>query len=131
MMDQLRAQGVDLMFDIYNECLGVSVITVILPGWYQGMSQAERKKPLNRLKLAALVKASSLLLGFGFKDIVVAYIGPGYERYEGKSVHQIAKEEGMSDLDAYLMLCKVSEIYEYNGDCYNHSVLCNFIRGNI
>ena len=109
MMDQLRAQGVDLMFDIYNECLGVSVITVILPGWYQGMSQAERKKPLNRLKLAALVKASSLLLGFGFKDIVVAYIGPGYERYEGKSVHQIAKEEGLSDLKAYLKLCELSK----------------------
>ena len=108
LMDQLRAEGVDVMFDIYNECLGVSVITVILPGWYQGMSDAERNKPLNRLKLAALVKASSLLLGFGFKDIVVAYIGPGYERFEGKSVHQIAKEEGMSDLDAYLMLCKVS-----------------------
>ena len=67
--DQLRAEGVDVMFDIYNECLGVSVITVILPAWYQGMSEAERKKPLNRLKLAVLVKASSLLLGFGFRDI--------------------------------------------------------------
>ena len=73
------------------------------------MSPEERKKPLNRLKLSALVKASSLLLGFGFKDIVVAYIGPGYERFEGKSVHQIAKEEGLSDLDAYLMLCEVSD----------------------
>ena len=109
MMDELRAGGVDVMFDIYNECLGVSVITVILPSWYQGMSPADKKKPLNRLKLAALVKASSLLLGFGFKDIVVAYIGPGYEKYEGKSVHEIAVEEGISDLDAYLMLCEVSD----------------------
>ena len=108
MMDDLRKSGVDVMFDIYNECLGVSVITVILPGWYQGLDAAEKKKPLTRLKLAALVRASSLLLGFGFKDIVVAYIGPGYERFEGKSVHQIAKEEGMSDLNAYLMLCEVS-----------------------
>ncbi len=109
MMDELRAEGVDVMFDIYNECLGVSVITVILPSWYQGMSLEERKKPINRLKLAALVKASSLLLGFGFKDIVVAYIGPGYEHYEGKSVHEIAKEEGISDLKAYLMLCEASD----------------------
>lgn len=109
MMDKLRAEGVDVMFDIYNECLGVSVITVILPSWYQGMSAEEKKKPFNRLKLAALVKASSMLLGFGFKDIVVAYIGPGYERFEGKTVHQIAKEEGMSDLNAYLMLCEVSD----------------------
>ena len=108
-MEELRATGVDVMFDIYNECLGVSVITVILPDWYQGMSAQEKKKPFNRLKLAALVKATSLLLGFGFKDIQVAYIGPGYERFEGKSVHQIAKEEGMSDLNAYLMLCELSD----------------------
>ncbi|MBQ3704958.1 MAG: amidohydrolase family protein [Clostridia bacterium] len=106
--EQLRADGVDVMFDIYNECLGVSVITVILPAWYQGMTEEERKKPFNRLKLAALVKASSRLLGFGFKDIQIAYIGPGYEKYEGKTVHQIAKEEGCSDLKAYLMLCEKS-----------------------
>ncbi len=108
MMDELRKSGVDIQFDIYNECLGVSVITVILPDWYQSMSAEEKMKPFNRLKLAALVKATSLLLGFGFKDIVVAYIGPGYERFEGKNVHQIAKEEGMSDLNAYLMLCEAS-----------------------
>ena len=108
MMDQLRAEGVDVMFDIYNECLGVSVITVILPAWYQGMTPEERKKPLTRLKLAVLVKASAMLLGFGFPDIQIAYIGPGYEKYEGKTVHEIAKEEGIRDLDAYLKLCELS-----------------------
>ncbi len=108
MIQQLRAEGVDVMFDIYNECLGVSVITVILPTWYQGMSPEERKKPFNRFKLAALIKATSALLGFGFPDIQVAYIGPGCEKYEGKSVHEIARAEGMSDLDAYLMLCEKS-----------------------
>jgi len=55
-----------------------------------------------------LVKATSLLLGFGFKDIQIAYIGPGQEKYEGKTVHQIAAEEGLSDLKAYLMLCEKS-----------------------
>ena len=109
MMEDLRQSGADVMFDIYNELLGVSVITVILPGWYQGMTEEERNKPFNRLKLAAMVKATSLLLGFGFDDIQVAYIGPGYERFEGKTVHEIAKEEGMSDLDAYLMLCRASD----------------------
>ena len=108
-MAELRRQGVDAMFDIYDETLGVSVITVILPTWYQAMDQAERDKPLTRLKLRALVYASSLLLGFGFKDIQVAYIGPGYEKYEGKTVHDIAVEEKLSDLDAYLMLCRKSD----------------------
>lgn len=107
-MNGLREAGIDAMFDIYNELLGVSVITVILPAWYQGMTPEERSKPINRLKLSVLVRASSLLLGFGFKDIQVAYIGEGYEKYEGKSVHDIAKEEGLSDLKAYLMLCEKS-----------------------
>ena len=109
MMDHLRAEGVDVMFDIYNECRGVSVITVILPAWYQGMSPAERKKPLTRLKLALLVRATALLLGFDFPDIEIAYIGPGYEKYEGKSVQEIAKEEGTSSLKAYLKLCELSD----------------------
>ena len=111
MMDQLRAEGVDVMFDIYDECLGVSVITVILPAWYQGKSPEERKKPLTRLKLAALVKASAMLLGFGFPDIQVAYIGPGYEKYEGKSIHEIAVMEGLSDLNAYLKMCELSHFH--------------------
>ena len=108
MFDQLRADGVDVMFDIYNECLGVSVITVILPAWYQGMTEKQRSNPLTRLKLAALVKATSLLLGFGFDDIQIAYIGPGFEKYEGKTVSQIAGEEGTSNLKTYLMLCEKS-----------------------
>ena len=107
-VEDLRAQGIDMMFDIYNETLGVSVITVILPAWYQAMSPEEKKKPLARAKLSVLVYATSLLLGFGFKDIQVAYVGKGHEHYEGKSVHQIAREEGLSDLDAYLMLCEKS-----------------------
>lgn len=107
-IDKLKQDGVDVMFDIYNETVGVSVMTVILPVWYQGMSLKERNKPLTKLKLALLVKASSLLLGFGFNDIQIAYIGDGYEHYEGKTVHQIAVEEGLTDLKAYLMLCEKS-----------------------
>lgn len=107
-IDSLRDKGADVQFDIYDELLGVSVITVILPAWYQSMTPEERRKPFNRLKLAVLVRASSLLLGFGFKDIEVAYIGPGYEKYEGRTVHDIAVEEHMSDLNAYLMLCEKS-----------------------
>ena len=107
-LNKLRASGVRAQFDIYNEKKGVSVITVILPVWYQGMSEEERNRPLNRLKLAVLVKASVLLLGFGFKDIEIAYIGPGYEHYEGKTVHELAKARGKSDLQMYLQLCRES-----------------------
>ncbi len=108
LIDKMRKAGVRAQFDIYNELKGVSVITVILPTWYQGMSEAERNKPLTKLKLRLLIRATSLLLGFGYDDIEVAYIGPGYEKYEGKTVHALAKENKLSDLDMYLRLCKES-----------------------
>jgi len=112
MIYKLREEGVDVQFDIYNETKGVSVITVILPAWYQGMSEEERLKPINKLKLAVLIRATSLLLGFDYNDIEVAYIGEGYEHYEGKTVHQLAKELGKSDMEMYLELCKASN---FNG----------------
>ena len=105
----LKDKGVDIGFDIYSELLGVSVITVVLPAWYQALSPAEKRHWFNKLKLNILIRATIILLGFGWYDIQIAYIGPGHEKYEGKSVAQIAKEMGKSCLDAYLDLCEMSD----------------------
>ena len=107
-LHNLRDKGVDIGFDIYSELLGVSVITVVLPAWYQALSPAQKRHWFNKLKLNVLIAATIVLLGFGWDDIQIAYIGPGYEQYEGKSVAQIAKEMGKSCLDAYLDLCEMS-----------------------
>ena len=107
-IERMRKNGVDAMFDIYAELLGVSVITAIMPVWYQALSPKEKQKFFNKLRFRILANASILLLGFGFHDIQVAYIGPGYEEYEGKTVHEIAIEKKTNDLDAYLMLCELS-----------------------
>ena len=108
-LHDLKAQGVDMGFDIYSELLGVSVITVVLPAWYQALTPAQKRHWFNKLKLRILIEATIVLLGFGWDDIQIAYIGPGYEQYEGKSVAQIAKEMGKSCLDAYLDLCEMSD----------------------
>lgn len=108
-LHRLKDNGVDVGFDIYSELLGVSVITVVLPAWYQALSPTQKRHWFNKLKLSILIKATIILLGFGWDDIQIAYIGPGYERYEGKSVAQIAKEMGKSCLDAYLDLCEMSD----------------------
>ena len=105
----LKDKGVDIGFDIYSELLGVSVITVVLPAWYQALSPKQKRHWFNKLKLGILIKATIILLGFGWDDIQIAYIGPGYEKYEGKSVAQIAREIGKSCLDAYLDLCEMSD----------------------
>ena len=107
-IERMRSNGVDAMFDIYAELLGVSVITAVMPVWYQALSPADKRKFVNKFRFRVLANATILLLGFGFDDIQVAYIGPGYEHYEGKTVHQIAKEKKMSDVDAYLTLCEES-----------------------
>lgn len=104
----LKKQGVQVGFDIYSELLGVSVITVVLPAWYQALTPEQKRHWFNKLKLNVLIAATIVLLGFGWDDIQIAYIGPGYEQYEGKSVTQIAKEMGKSPLDAYLDLCEMS-----------------------
>ena len=105
----LKDKGVDIGFDIYSELLGVSVITVVLPAWYQALSPEQKRHWFNKLKLNILIRATIILLGFGWDDIQIAYIGPGYEQYEGKSVAQIAREMGKSCLDAYLDLCEMSD----------------------
>ena len=107
-LDEMKAEGIDAQFDIYNELLGVSVITVILPAWYQALSPADKRKPWNKWRFAVLAWASIQLLGFGWKDIVIAYVGEGNEKYEGKTVYQIAKESGKSCIDTYLDLCEMS-----------------------
>lgn len=104
----LRKEGIDAGYDIYSELLGVSVITVVLPAWYQALSTKQKRHWFNKLKLNILIAATIVLLGFGWDDIQIAYIGPGYEEFEGKSVAQIAKEMGKSCLDAYLDLCEMS-----------------------
>lgn len=108
LVNSMRSEGVDVMFDIYNQLRGLSVITVILPVWYQAMPREKRDSAFVRMRLKILAAAATRLLGFGFDDMVVAYIGPGYERFEGKSVHRIAQEEGMGDVDMYLKLCELS-----------------------
>ncbi|MGN0190732.1 MAG: amidohydrolase family protein, partial [Candidatus Cryptobacteroides sp.] len=107
-LHRLREDGVDAGFDIYDELLGVSTITVVLPAWFRSLSPQQKRSPWVRFKLGVLIKATILLLGFDFRDIQIAYIGEGYEKYEGKSVHGIALQEGKNDLDMYLELCELS-----------------------
>ena len=108
-LDRMRANGIDAMFDIFVDDVGVSVITVIMPAWYLAMSPEDKKKPFNKLKLSILVNVSKRMLGFGFDNILIAYAGEGNERYEGKTVHEIAIELGISDFNAYLHLCEISD----------------------
>ena len=107
-LDKMRSEGIDAQFDIYNELLGVSVITVVMPAWYQALSAKEKRGWWNKFKFSILCKASILLLGLGWEGLVIAYVGEGNERWEGKTVAECAREMGKSCIDAYLDLCEMS-----------------------
>ena len=107
-LDKMRSEGIDAQFDIYNELLGVSVITVIMPAWYQNLSAADKRKWWNKLRFSILCKASIILLGLGWEGIQIAYVGEGNECWEGKTIPECAREMGKSCVDAYLDLCEMS-----------------------
>ena len=111
-LDRMREEGTDAMFDIYSELLGVSVITVIMPTWYQALSHRQMHSWWNKLRLSVLCKATIILLGMDWSDIQIAYLGPGGEKWEGKSVADCAREMGRSCVSAYLELCEMSN---FNG----------------
>ena len=109
MIEKMRSEGIRVGYDIYDEVMGVSVITVIMPTWYQALSPEEREKPFNKLKFKAFVWATPKLLGFGFPDIMLAYGGEKLKKFEGRYVTEIAKEMGIKPSDAYLYLCRESD----------------------
>ena len=105
---ELKEKGFEIGYDMYPFTFGASVITVVLPAWYMKMTEEEKKKKSTRFKLKALITVTKKLLGIEFSDMTIAYIGPEYAEYEGKTVTEIAKKENMSEFDTYLKLVDLS-----------------------
>jgi N-acyl-D-amino-acid deacylase len=105
---ELKEKGFEIGYDMYPFTFGASVITVVLPAWYMKMTDEEKKKKSTRFKLKALITITKKLLGIEFSDITVAYIGPDYSAYEGKTISEIAKKEGVNEFDMYLKLVDLS-----------------------
>ena len=65
------------------------------------------------------------LLGIDWEDMVVAYISDEHKKYEGKTVLQLAEEEGVKPLDMYLKLVDLSNRNGsiYLGKYYNDEIV--------
>lgn len=106
---KLNEQGYEIAYDNYAFNYGASVITVIMPPWYMALSKEERKKASNMRKLRLMTNISRKLVGIDFCDFTVAYISDDHKEYEGKTVAQIAQEEGVSNFDMYIKLVDISK----------------------
>ena len=65
------------------------------------------------------------VLGIDWEDMVVAYISDEHPEYEGKTIPQLAAEEGFSEMDMYLKLVELSnrEGSIYLGKYYNDEIV--------
>ena len=120
-----RKNGYQIAYDNYAFHYGASVITVVFPGWYAALSKEEAAKPANRLKLSLTILMYRKVLGIDWEDMVVAYISDEHPEYEGKTIPQLAAEEGISEMDMYLKLVELSnrEGSIYLGKYYNDEIV--------
>ena len=120
-----RYSGSPIAFDNYVFHYGASVITVVFPEWYAQLSKKEAEKPINRRKLELTILMYRKVLGIDWDDMVVAYISDDHPEYEGKTIPQCAKEEGISELDMYLKLVELSNRAGsiYLGKYYNDEIV--------
>lgn len=103
-----QEKGFDIGYDMYSYTYGASVITVLLPPDFMAAPKEKRAKGFTHLKAKALMSLTKVLLGLSFDDMVIAYIGNGYEKYEGRVLTEIAKQEGLSPAVMYLKLVELS-----------------------
>ena len=118
-------KGSPLAFDNYAFHYGASVITVVFPEWYAKLSKEEAARPINRFRLSLTILLYRKALGIDWEDLVVAYISDDHPEYEGKSIRELAAEEGVSELDMYLKLVELSGRGGsiYLGKYYNDAIV--------
>ena len=128
-----RAVGNPIAFDNYVFHYGASVITVVFPEWYAQLSREDAAKQVNRLKLQMTILMYRKVLGIDWEDMVVAYISDDHPEYEGKTVEQCAKEEGLSNLDMYLKLVDLSNRAGsiYLGKYYNDEIVHRLMEDDL
>ncbi len=105
---EYNEKGYALAYDHYSFTYGASVITLVMPAWYLALSPEDKKKKFNLFKLKLMVDLSIFALGLNWSDLTVAYIGPEYKKYEGRTIAQIAEDEGISPFDEYIKLVDLS-----------------------
>ncbi|MCL2228981.1 MAG: amidohydrolase family protein [Firmicutes bacterium] len=120
--NELKAQGIDIGYDVYAYSFGTTILTVFLPAWYLSLPKKKKDKQITKSKIGTIINITKLMLGFNFSDFMVAYISEEHKHYEGKTILECAKMDGISDFDMYLKLVDLSEgkgrvlVSKYNND---------------
>ena len=123
LIEKVQNKGLEVMFDIYPHFCGNSYLTVFLPAWFMENLDANLKNARAIRRLRIELSLAKFLVGFNMADIQIMQAGyPAGEKYNGMSIVDIAKREGIDPVGAMLKIIKKSGgkalqlTYGYSGD---------------
>ena len=112
-----RERGVDVRQDIYPYTAGSTMLTACLPPWFQDggnpgvLRRLDDPASIERLRVdmeQISMDWENMALGAGWEGIVVSSTGD--HRFEGRSIAQIAEEEGLDPLDALVHVLREEQL---------------------
>ena len=123
LIEKAQNKGLEVMFDIYPHFCGNSYLTVFLPAWFMENLDANLKNARAIRRLRIELSLAKFLVGFNMADIQIMQAGyPAGEKYNGMSIVDIAKREGIDPVAAMLKIIEKSGgkalqlTYGYSGD---------------
>ena len=123
LIEKAQSKGLEVMFDIYPHFCGNSYLTVFLPAWFMENLDANLKNARAIRRLRIELSLAKFLVGFNMADIQIMQAGyPAGEKYNGMSIVDIAKREGIDPVGAMLKIIEKSGgkalqlTYGYSGD---------------
>jgi N-acyl-D-aspartate/D-glutamate deacylase len=118
-VDAARARGVDFTADIYPYVVSGGELTMYVPKWAQEGGKAEMMKRLADAGARARMRpeVEEMLRHRDWSQLLLyRLMSEGYRRHEGKTVKQIAEEEGRDPMDvAYDIILKEDSTVPFMG----------------
>ncbi|MGJ6979983.1 N-acyl-D-amino-acid deacylase family protein [Aestuariimicrobium soli] len=105
LLDDARAEGLDLAFDMYPYLAGNSMLTQLLPSWAQSGGDEGVRTTLLRPDTRARVRAEILAppgMAFGWDEVLIASAPD--PAVVGRTIDWIATDRGLEPVDAALEL---------------------------
>lgn len=119
LIEDARANGLDVAFDAFPYTAGNTTASVIFPAWVLPRLEEVLADPQERADLRAFADGAFSAVGFGLPDIQIMHCNvPGWDAYDGLRVPDAAARLGMDPFDFY---CRLVIDSNRNARVLNHT----------
>jgi N-acyl-D-amino-acid deacylase len=119
LIDEARANGLDVAFDAFPYTAGNTTASVIFPAWILPRLEQVLEDPAEKADLRAFADAAFAAVGFGLPDIQLMHCNvPRWNQYDGLRVTEAAARAGMDPFDFY---CRLVIDSHRNARVLNHT----------